>query len=188
MTDTTWHDDLTASVHALGAAARELRAAHDNARHASRAVDPARLVPLPGLLSTSDDEPVRPHDEALWQLTDLYAALEQHTGELYANAASGYSHGAAQALAAVLRAERPHRVTLPRDADGTYALPGDLPDLAASLTTAAGSHELAERHARVRTASGTDLADAATAYGEQAERTLTHLIRFAADRGFLHAR
>ncbi|MFI0940953.1 hypothetical protein [Streptomyces sp. NPDC021020] len=186
MTDTTWHTDLTASVHALGAAARELRAAHASACHAARTVDPARLVPLPGLLTVPGAESVRPYDEALRQLTDLYAATEQRTRDLYVNAALGYAHGAAHALAAVLRAERPHHVTLSRDPAGHYVLAA-LPDLAASLTTAAGARELAALHTRVLTATAADLPDAATAYGEQAERSLHHLIRHAAAHGFLHA-
>ncbi|WP_031519834.1 hypothetical protein [Streptomyces sp. NRRL F-5123] len=186
MTDTTWHADLTASVHALGAAARELRAAHTAAVHAARAVDPTRLVPLPGLLAVpGTTEPVRPYDEALRHLTHLYAAAEQRTHELYANAALGYAHGAAQALAAVLRAERPHHVDLPRDTAGRYVL-ADLPDLAASLTTTAGARELAALHTRLRTATDAERPDAATAYGEQAERSLHHLIRHAAAHGFLH--
>jgi hypothetical protein len=188
MTATTWHADLTASVHALGAAARELRTAQAVAGHAARTVDPARLVPLPGLLTVpGTPEPVRPYDEALRQLTALYAAAEQRTRELYANAALGYAHGTAQALAAVLRAERPCHVTLPRDTAGRYVVT-DLPDLAGSLTTTAGARELAALHTRVRTATDAERPDAATAYGEQAERSLHHLIRHAAAHGFLHTR
>jgi hypothetical protein len=191
-----WHVDLTNSIRTLGAAADEMRTAHANARHTARAVDPARLTPVPGLVTTGSDEFVRPHDEALWQLTDLYAAVEQRTQELYENAALAYAQGAAQALTAVLRAQHPHHVDLTRDADGRYALTGELPDLDGSLTTAAGGPQLATLRARVLTASEpdtddaeltTDLADAAHAYGKQAEATLTHLIHFAADHGLINA-
>jgi hypothetical protein len=190
-----WHVDLTNSVRTLGASAEELRTAHANARHTARAVDPARLIPVPGLVATGG-EFVRPHDEALWQLTDLYTAVEQRTQELYENAALAYAHGAAQALTAVLRAQHPHHVDLTRDADTRYALAGELPDLDGSLTTAVGGPQLAALRARVLTATEldaddaeftTDLADAAHAYGKQAEATLAHLIHFAAEHGVLNA-
>ena len=98
-----WFHSLTDSVNALGAAARELRAAHQHARHTARAADPARLIPVPGLLNVTGDEPVRPHDEALWGLSDLYMVLEHHTKELYENAALGYAYGTAGSIEAVLR-------------------------------------------------------------------------------------
>jgi hypothetical protein len=193
-----WHLDLTNSVRTLGAAADELRTAHANARHTARAVDPARLIPVPGLLTVTGSEPVRPHDEALWDLTDLYATAEQRTCELYENAAVGYAHGAAQAITAVLHTQRPHHVELPRDTAGHYRLPAELPDFNGSLTAAAGGPELVALRAFVLVAYAgqdeaadtefaTDLADASHAYGKQAEATLAHLIRFAADRGLLNA-
>jgi hypothetical protein len=181
-----WHLDLTNSVRTLGAAADELRTAHANARHTARAVDPARLIPVHGLVS-SGGEFVRPHDEALWQLTDLYAAVEQRTQELYENAALAYAHGAAQALTAVLRAQHPHHVDLTRGADDRYVLAGELPDLDGSLTTAAGGPQLAALRAHVLAAPSDDLADAARAYGKHAEAALAHLIHFAADHGLLNA-
>lgn len=185
----TWYADLTASVHALGAAADELRIAHITAVHAARTVDSARIVPLPGLLAVPDTEPVRPYDEALFQLAYLYQTAEQRTWKLYESAALGYALGAAQAVAAVLRAEHPHHVTLARDLAGYYLLGADaLPDFGGSLTAAAGAHDLAELRARVLTATKAELADATQAYGERAELTLAHLIRFAADHGFLHER
>jgi hypothetical protein len=182
-----WHLDLANSVRTLGAAADELRTAHANARHTARAVDPARLIPVPGLVTTSGGEIVRPHDEALWQLADLYAAVEQRTQELYENAALAYAHGAAQALTAVLRAAHPRHVDLDRDARGGYVLTGELPDLDGSLTTAAGGPELAVLRARVLAAPSDDLADAAHVYGKQAEAALAHLIHFAAGHGLLDA-
>ncbi|MFJ2632737.1 hypothetical protein ACIO6U_12410 [Streptomyces sp. NPDC087422] len=191
-----WHLSLTDSVYALGAAARELRTAHAHARHTAWAADPARIVPVVGLLTVPDAEPVRPHDEALWQLSDLYMVLEHHTHELYENAALGYAHGAAAAVAAVLRSERPRHVELPRDRHGNYTVTADgLPDVSPSLTRDAGSAELANLRARVIACEPADgeeeftveLADAAYAYGERAERTLQHLIRFADAHGFLQA-
>ncbi|SFE28196.1 hypothetical protein SAMN05216251_102364 [Actinacidiphila alni] len=191
-----WHLSLTDSVYALGAAARELRTAHSHARHTAWAADPARIVPVVGLLTVPDAEPVAPHDEALWQLSDLYMVLEHHTHELYENAALGYAHGAAAAVAAVLRSERPRHVELPRDRHGSYAVTADgLPDVSPSLTRDAGSAELADLRTRVIACEPADgeeeftveLADAAYAYGERAERTLQHLIRFADAHGFLQA-
>jgi hypothetical protein len=214
-----WYVSLAGSVQALGAAARDLRAAHDHAQHAAWTADPARLVAAPGLItvpgtgtpSTAGAEPVRPHEEALRQLGDLYAVLRQHTYELYENAALGHAYGAAQALTAVLRGDRPVTVVLARDAHGRYVRPaGGLPDLAQSLTVQAGGPELDRlrgdllAHLDAYEALATDafdtdapgdedsgddpgLADAAHAYGEQAERSLAHLIRFADAHGFLQA-
>jgi hypothetical protein len=187
-----WHLSLTDSVYALGAAARELRAAHQHASLTARATDPARIVPVLGTVATPGAEPVRPHDEALWQLGDLYMVLEHHTAELYENAAIGYAHGTAGAVQAVLRSDRPRHVELPRDRAGHYVLdPADLPDLSQSLTTDAGSGDLALLRTRLLACAEADdiadLANAAYAYGECAERALHHLIRFAETNGFLHA-
>ncbi|WUH92313.1 hypothetical protein OG900_20850 [Streptomyces sp. NBC_00433] len=187
-----WHLSLTASVYALGAAARELRAAHQHAQLTARATDPARIMPVPGHVTTPGAEPVRPHDEALWQLSDLYMVLEHHTAELYENAALGYAHGTATALRAVLRNDRPRHVDLPRDRNGHYVLdPADLPDLNQSLTTTAGTRELAGLRTRLLAHAQADdtaaVANAAYAYGECAEAALHHLIRHAEAHGFLHA-
>ncbi|MFJ2957057.1 hypothetical protein [Streptomyces sp. NPDC087270] len=207
MPDTTpatpeWHLTLLESVHALGSAARELRDAHQHARHTARTTDPARIIPVPGLLTVPGADPVRPHDEALWQLSDLYLVLDHHTRDLYENAALGYAHGTATALAAVLRSEHPHHVELPRDRNGNYPLGADdLPDFDGSLTVQAGAHELADLRTRLIACEqaqddeqadaevefSTALADTAHAYGEHAEGALHHLIRFAATHGFLHA-
>jgi hypothetical protein len=196
-----WHLSLGYSVYALGAAARELSTAHQHARHAAYTADPARIVPVVGRLTIAGAEPVRPHDEALWQLSDLYMVLEHHTRELYENAALGYAHGTAAAISAVLRSEHPHHAELPRDRKGHYTLPADdLPDLSQSLTVQAGTRDLADLRDRLIAAEQeqdteqadanveftTTLADLAYAYGERAERTLRHLIRFAESHGFLH--
>ena len=208
MPDTTpnitpaWHLSLTDSVFALGAAARELRTAHQHARHAAFTADPARIVPVAGLLALDGADPVRPHDEALWQLSDLYMVLEHHTHELYENAALGYAHGSAAAVTAVLRSERPRHVHLPRDRGGNYTLTAaDLPDLGPSLTVQASAHDLTDlrtqlveceraqdtEQADTDAEFSTALADTAYAYGQCAERALGHLIHFADTHGFLHA-
>jgi hypothetical protein len=201
---TEWHLTLTDSVYALGAAARELRAAHSQARHTAWSNDPARLVPVVGLLDVTNAEPVRPYDEALWQLSDLYTSLEHHTKELYENAALGYAHGAALALTSVLRSQAPSRVELACTRSGRYVLPEDgLPDLSASISRRAGGCELADARDHFLVAEqsadaeptkdaadateefAADLADAAYAFGECAEHVLHHLLRFAESRGFL---
>lgn len=202
-TATAWHLSLSDSVHALGAAARELRAAHHHARHTAWTADPVRLIPVTGLLAVPGTDPVRPHDEALWQLSDLYMVLEHHTRDLYENAALGYAYGTAYALTAVLRSEHPRHVELPRDRAGHYLLPDDgLPDLSQSVSQRAGGRELTDLRAqlleceRIRDAEPddsspseftVDLADAAYAYGQCAERALRHLLRHAEDHGFLEA-
>ncbi|BBA99473.1 hypothetical protein RVR_6106 [Actinacidiphila reveromycinica] len=198
-----WHLSLLDSVRALAAATEELRAAHQHARHTARTADPARIIPVPGLLTVPGNaEPVRPHDEALWQLSDLYMVLEHHTHGLYENAALGYAHGTANAMSAVLRAEHPHHAELPRDRNGNYRLTADdLPDLSDSLTAQAGARDLTDLRTRliaceqaqdteeddVETELSTVLADTAHAYGQHAERALHHLIHYADTHGFLCA-
>jgi hypothetical protein len=201
----SWHVSLIHSVQALGAAARELRAAHSLARQTAWTADPTRIVQHHGTFGVTGTDgsalPVRPHEEALWQLSDLYMVLEHHTRELYENAALGYAYGAAQAVTAVLRGERPATVELTRDPHGHYAHPADgLPDVSQSLTVEAGARELDRLRGQFLTCldtdngdssesarDGADLADAAHLYGKQAERTLDHLIRFADAHGFLQA-
>jgi hypothetical protein len=207
MPETAWHASLTDSVRALGAAADELRTAHQHARLTARTTDPARIIPVPGTLTVPGAaEPVRPHEDALWQLSDLYMVLEHHTRELYENAALGYAAGTATAVRAVLSSRRPHHVELIRDRNGAYVLDlDDLPDLAQSLTVQAGVRELARLrtellacwHAQDTEVSedtadepggqSSALADTAHAYGTCAERALHQLIRFADAHGFLHA-
>ena len=203
---TTWHHELTDSVNALGAATRELHAAHSHSRHAVWSADPGRIAPATGLLAIPGAEPVHPHDEALWLLNDLYTVLEHHTHELYENAALGYAYGTAAALTAVLRNEHPRHVELPRDAHGRYVYPAQgLPDLDHSLTTRVGGRELdrlrtrfvdcldvhdtesSDEQADALATFTTDLADAAFAYAEHAERVLHHLLEFADAHGFLQA-
>lgn len=202
-TTTDWSLSLTDSVVALGAAARELRAAHANARHTAWTTDPARLVPVPGLLHLADARPVGPHNEAVWQISNLHLVLEHHTMELYENGALGYAYGTSQAIEAVLRSEHPSHVELRRDRNGKYLpLPDGLPDLTDSLGSQAGDRQLTalrdrftecERAAHDAEVVGrapefsADLADAAYAYGECAEKALRYLLRFAEEHGFLRA-
>ncbi|SDM99476.1 hypothetical protein [Actinacidiphila guanduensis] len=207
MPETAWHASLADSVRALGAAADELRTAHQHAQLTARTTDPARIIPLPGTLTVPGAaEPVRPHEDALWQLSDLYMVLEHHTRELYENAALGYAVGTARAVRAVLSSQRPRHVELTRERNGAYVLDlDDLPNLAQSLTVQAGARDLARLRTELlacwhaQDSEGNEetadepggqpsaLADAAHAYGTCAERALHHLIRFADARGFLHA-
>lgn len=188
-----WMRSLTESVDVLGAAAYELYTAQQQARHAAWSSDPVRVVPFPGLVTVPGTEPARPHDEVLWQLTDLHLGLAHHLKQLYENAALAYAYGTATAVHAVLRTETPSRVELARAANGRYRIPYDsLPDLSRSVARAHGGRELAElREAVLVLADAEDdpeadadietlYADTAYAYGEQAKTVLHHLLHHAA--------
>ena len=169
----------------------------------ARTADPARIVPVTGLLTIPGAEPVRPHDEALWQLSDLYMVLEHHTPRavrerrprLRPRHRHRHRRRPAQRTAPPCPTPpRPGR-QLPRPP------PRPSPTSAQSLTTAAGTRDLADlrdpaiacetaqdtEQADAETEFTTALADTAYAYGERAERALHHLIRFAETHGFLHA-
>lgn len=189
-----WMQHLTESVSVLGAAAYELYGAQQQARYAAWTCDPVRVIPFPGLVAVPGTEPARPHDEVLWQLTDLYLGLAHHLKQLYENAALAYAHGTASAIQAVLRAGTPYRVELPRDHTGRYRIPADgLPDLSQSVARAHGGFELAELREAVLVLEDAEddpdadadidtlYADTAYAYGEQAKAVLQHLLSHAAE-------
>jgi hypothetical protein len=195
-----WPQRLAESVSVLGAAAYELYGAQPQARHTAWTCDPVRLVPFPGLVAVPDAEPARPHDEALWYLTDLYLGLAHHLKQVYENVALAYAYGAAEALKAVLRAEKPCQVELVRDRAGRYCVPiGDLPDLSQSISKRAGGQELSRLRDLVLSFEpssdgldidgdlSTELADAAYAYGEHAKAVLQHLLQIAVANGFAKA-
>ncbi|MFI0737905.1 hypothetical protein ACH4PU_07335 [Streptomyces sp. NPDC021100] len=184
-----WFQSLTESVFALGAAARELRMANDAARVAAWSVDQHRLLPVNGELNVPENPFFRPHDAAVYQLGNAYRQLENCTKRLYENTALAYAHGAAAAALAVLRGERPHRAELQRE-KGQYTLPATgLPDPTGLLGGWNGGPRLVELRrvllqrqdeadaAREEPRCGADefvvgLADAAYAFGEQAESAL----------------
>ncbi|MGK5638021.1 hypothetical protein ACSNOK_06840 [Streptomyces sp. URMC 126] len=184
-----WFQSLTESVFALGAAARELRMANDAARVAAWSVDPHRLLPVNGELNAPEVPFFRPHDAAVCELVDVYRQLENRTKRLYENTALAYAHGAGAAALDVLRGERPHRAELRRE-EGRYVLPATgLPDPTGLLGGWYGGLRLVELRrvllqrqdeadaARAEPRCGADefavgLADAAYAFGEQAESAL----------------
>ncbi|MBT2507075.1 hypothetical protein J7I98_14495 [Streptomyces sp. ISL-98] len=200
-----WFHSLTESVYALGAAAREYRIADQAARIARWNTDPTRLLPVDGVLSAPGPDFFRPHDDALWQLGELYRDLESRTKRLYENTALAYAHGTAAVLESVLKGECPRYVGLSHS-HGRYTVPGEpLPDLREALGEWAGSQRLAglrdevlkrERaHAAVNGLDWLDdlvgdevaevdsspqfaagLADSAYAYGESAESALHFLL------------
>ncbi|WP_171166817.1 hypothetical protein [Streptomyces sp. I05A-00742] len=184
-----WFQSLTESVFALGAAARELRMANQAARTAAWGVEPHRLLPVEGQLNVPGAPFFRPHDVAVCQMADIYRELEGHTKRLYENTALAYAHGAAAVTLSVLAGERPRYVELRRE-DGRYVIPTTgSPDLTGHLGTWSGGPRLAELHRALlkrqdETHGATSephceagefsvgLADAAYAYGEQAESAL----------------
>lgn len=201
-----WFHSLTESVFALGAAAREYRTANQAVRVASWHTDPIRLLPVDGTLSVPGAHFVRPHDDALWRLGDLYTELESRTKDLFENTALAYAYGTAAALQSVLKGERPAAVEMRRDRRGAYVPPdGLLPDLREALDNWVGSNRLADLrhdlinrehacgvaedfaacddladHEAYELTSASEfavgLADAAYAYGEHAESALHFLL------------
>ncbi|MBZ4321468.1 hypothetical protein [Streptomyces huiliensis] len=184
-----WFQSLTESVFALGAAARELRMANNTATTVAWSVEPHRLLPVDGVLSVPGEPFFRPHDVAIWQVAHAYRRLENSTKRLYENTALAYAHGAAAAALSVLVGERPRYAELRRD-DGWYTLPPiHLPDPAGHLGQWDGASRLAElRSALLQRLDEVEdtatklrcsadefsvaLADAAYAFGEQAESAL----------------
>ncbi|MFF2651694.1 hypothetical protein [Streptomyces sp. NPDC058045] len=208
MSQTTrpWFDSLTASVHALGAAAREYRMAHQAAQATAWQYDPSRLRPTPGSVHVVGRHYLPPHDNALWTLRELHAATERRTKEFYENTALAYAYGAAAATTAVLDGECPCHLTFERR-DLSYVLDGaTLPeDLPAALgdwpdgPNLAALREIVTEHLRARQAVrelsfyedlsdcadaefaeaseyAAGLADAAYAYGAAAERALQFVL------------
>ncbi|MGW6772001.1 hypothetical protein ACWGBX_16495 [Streptomyces sp. NPDC055037] len=203
-----WFDTLTASVHALGAAAREYRTAHQTACTASWHVDPTRVLPVNGKLSVLERDFVRPQDDALWRLGELYGDLRDATKKLYENTAQAYAYGTATVVQSVLNGARPPHIVLGRR-DGCYVLPaGSLPDMQDGLSRWTGSERLASLRQRVleqecalayvsdlafyedladyecaelahASERAAGLADSAYAYGEAAESAL-HFVLLAA--------
>jgi hypothetical protein len=196
-----WFHSLTESVYALGAAAREYRTANQAARTASWHIDPLRLLPVDGTVSVVDRDYIRPHDDAVWKIGDLYSELGSRTKKLYENAALAYAYGTTAVLVSVLKGERPSHIELGRG-DGLYVLPPiPLPDLSEELGNWRDSQGLsalrqnvAERECAVAAVNdllscedladyesadmthasevAAGLADSAYAYGEQAESAL----------------
>ncbi|MDH2388164.1 hypothetical protein QCN29_05040 [Streptomyces sp. HNM0663] len=140
-----WFDSLTDSVFALGAAARECRAASEAARIASWHIDPVRLNPVDGELKvTGSGCTVRPHDQAIWRIHDLCLYQEHRTKALFENTAQAYAYGTAAVLLSVLKGERPRFVELKRTDTGEYVITGGLlPDLRNRLGSYVGSSRLA---------------------------------------------
>lgn len=187
-TTIAWFDSLTASVFALGAAARETRLARQAAEVATWNVEPARLRAAVGDVNIRGEYRISPQDVALSQIRGLCRAYQSVTADLYENLALAYAYGTAGALLAVVKGYRPRYVELRRDQTEHYELPDEpLPDFRGDLGNWTGQRRLALLRSHVgarRTARYTGqsegalagLADCAYAYGEQAEMALHHLL------------
>lgn len=142
-----WFDTLTASVQALGAAAREYRMAERTALNTLWTTDPTRLISIDGTVDVagrdSTQDAVRPQYAAWYQLRLLYRELHDRTQKLYEDAAVAYAHGAATALHSVLAGDRPERVELVRRGRRRVRLADELPDLRTSLPEWPGTSRLA---------------------------------------------
>ncbi|MFJ4322212.1 hypothetical protein ACIP3A_03700 [Streptomyces tricolor] len=197
-----WDDSLTDSVYALGAAARECQTAHQAAVIAKEHVHLDRIKLLDGTVDrrhpgyTTEQEP---HLTVLSQIGTIQLNTKHQLQRLYTEAALAYAHGANWAVRQVQSGEQPAHVAFTVDATGASDF-GPLPELkldryageaalerarrAYERCLAAGAeaedidrqayiadHEASAMHAALDIAAG--LADAAYAYGVQAERALS---------------
>ncbi|WP_328632797.1 hypothetical protein [Streptomyces sp. NBC_00356] len=125
-----WFESLTDSAFALGAAARETRAAARAAELADAAYDLDRLRPVDGELHLDNrpagSVPFRPHDAALFAIGGALMTHAHKMQRLYAYAALGYAFGTAWATLRVLEGGQPPAVRLGRSEEGAYFVPGEL--------------------------------------------------------------
>ncbi|MCZ7414281.1 hypothetical protein [Streptomyces sp. WMMC897] len=151
-----WHVTLFDSVYALGAAARELRTAHQQAKALLFGVQLERLRPVDGHVSvtvtggdafgSTSPRPHRPHDKAVFDLGDAYRKLEDQLEHAYLRAALGYAHGTAWAAHQVLAGHQPPVVEMTIGPGWDYVT-GLLPELA--LDRYVGAREVAAARERV---------------------------------------
>jgi hypothetical protein len=195
-----WYDQLTDSVFALGEAAREYRHAYRAAVVTRNGVELDRRLPRDGEIATVNPFSAgrRPHDTALFTLGDLYLQHQHQVARLYEEAAMLYASGAAWAVRELQEGRRPQRAVFAVD-EGGGLVPGGLRIEGLDGFTVAGplaaayealtnklaaeeygadiasqrhinDHEEAEMEAAWHVAEG--IADAAYAYGVQAERAV----------------
>ncbi|MFF3071025.1 hypothetical protein [Kitasatospora sp. NPDC057936] len=133
-----WHTSLTASVHALGAAAHEARLAARAARTALDMyddVDRFRLVDghvtRPGAVHVTAT--VRPQANALLRITDIHRITAAMFQALYETTARAYADGAVWAIGQVLDGRQPVAVHGSRTDDGQFAVTEPLPFIDAGL-------------------------------------------------------
>ncbi|WP_327088549.1 hypothetical protein OIE66_40580 [Nonomuraea sp. NBC_01738] len=203
------HDyaELQASVYALGAAAREYQAALRLARTGAWGVRFDRLRPVDGEIIVPGREAHRPHDMALFEIADKLGALVTCMETSYEDAALLYAYGATWAAHEIIQGRAPNLVEV-RLRDSIPA-PGTRPVIGEHLTRWAGrtdyaralgtlldaelalehgsglaseddlaDHEVGEMHDALIRAEG--LADAAYAFGVQAERSVHFAINVIA--------
>ncbi|MEV0527082.1 hypothetical protein AB0I66_26980 [Streptomyces sp. NPDC050439] len=207
MSDTTrvWFHDLTESVFAVGAAAREYRTAHQAAQAAAWHFEPARMAPEDGAVSVVGRYFSHPHHEALRYLKEIQDSTELRIKLRYENTALAYAYGTACAVAGVVNGERPRHLEFVRR-DGLYELPTEaLPNFEDALAEWSGGPnlvalgEILTEHVRARDLArefsfyedfadchspeaaeasefAAGLADAAYVYGVAAERALQFVL------------
>ncbi|MEU5284158.1 hypothetical protein AB0G97_09075 [Streptomyces sp. NPDC020755] len=200
-----WTQSLFDSVYALYETANEYRTAHRAAEVACTTVDFVRRVTHEGRIGLECPSTARrastrsPHGRALTVLHRLYGTVESETQGHYEEAALLYASGAAWAVRAVQRGERPPHVVFRVDDHGDPAphsldIPGldtwvDGPALDAAYTTLrrcmdaaeygedlagrdyVSDHEAGEMHRALGEARS--MADAAFAYGLLAQRAVS---------------
>ncbi|UFQ16879.1 MULTISPECIES: hypothetical protein [Streptomyces] len=207
MSDTTraWFHDLTESVFAVGAGAREYRMAHQAAQSAAWSFESARLDSVEGAVSVVGRYFIQPHHETLRNLKEIHDSTEVRIKALYENTSLAYAYGTAHAVADIARGQRPRHLEFARR-DGFYGIPAaPLPNLEVVLARWPGGPnlialgEILTEHIRARDLArdfsfyedfadchspesaeaskfAAGLADAAYAYGEVAERALHFVV------------
>ncbi|MFD6587297.1 hypothetical protein ACFWED_10490 [Streptomyces anulatus] len=200
-----WTGSLADSVYALYETANEYRTAHRAAEVAATTVDFVRRmthegrIGLEGPAGCGRASTRSPHGQALTVLHRLYGTVESETAGHYEEAALLYASGAAWAVRAVQRGERPPVVVFRVDDHGAPApralhVPNldnyaERPALEAAYRAVSlcmdaaeygedladrdyvSDHEAGEMHRALGEAGG--LADAAFAYGLLAQRAVS---------------
>ncbi|MEU4583685.1 hypothetical protein AB0F92_16595 [Kitasatospora aureofaciens] len=198
-----WYTNLTDSLSALGAAAREARLAARAAQTTHALYDLDRIKPVDATV-TADNRPydteIRPHDSVLFRLITAHREHADRLNSIYGMAALTYADGATWAITQVIAGNQPTAVHGYCDADGTFVIPGPLPEvtglerwngwkafLAArkamdeceyasafadglAAESYLSDHDAGELHDAIDRASG--LPDAAFIYGQHAETAL----------------
>lgn len=120
-----WFESLTESVYALGEAAREYQHAHRAAVLARQNVDLQRRqihngrIGLHGHTNAFGGIYTRgPHEQALFDLADIYGKAEHVAHRAYEDAALQYASGAVWAIRSVQGGKSPALVEFETDSDG----------------------------------------------------------------------
>ncbi|MFD9692006.1 hypothetical protein ACFWXO_40295 [Kitasatospora sp. NPDC059088] len=170
-----WHKSLTASVHALGAAANEARLAARAARTTLDLYSLDRLNPAEGRVTQPgvvyNTMSFHPHTKALYRIAGLHRTTADLLHSLYVTTTRAYADGAIWAIGQVLDGKEPEAVHGLRTDNGQFAVVGPLPFIDAGLNRWPGWPELnAARAAMLSCQAASDMAEDIAAADHVTER------------------